>query len=563
MRFHFVKTSLKTAISLTLVLLLGVVATSAQVSVNLHASPQTTTLPDGNAVPMWGWTCVNPVATSTATTGGGTCGTLAGVPQVGGAIWQPPLITVPYSGSATSLTINLTNSLSFPVGAGANSVPTSLVIVGQLGGGLGTTPTSVASPAHAVQGATWPIVGDSSGATFNPPPQPNRVQTFASEVTTGNAASLKWNGLKPGTYLIESGTHPSIQGPMGLYGVLVVTTPPPSTGGTGTAYPGVSYSADVPFLFSEIDPVLNSSINAAVRTAGFSETSMSVLRDTVTSVTVNLDNAGNPIGGSGYAVGNPVTITGGGFTVQATAHVSSVDGSGAITGIAIDNPGKGYTSIPNTVTALGGTGASLSANLSLQGDICSGGAAACYPPAVNYMPLYYLVNGTAFNKTAASASLFAPNPPLGVTGNVLVRMVNAGLRMHIPSIVGAQSVTTIAPATTPAAGFSLIAEDGNVLPGVPRVQSEVFMAAGKTYDVMISTPAAGKTASTHFRSRVEPFRECHCARYRHVGLYQYQRSWASGFGVARCSEGECGYVQLRSPWEHPQCKRSFPGRDCE
>jgi len=40
----------------------------------------------------------------------------------------------------------------------------------------------------------------------------------------------------------------------------------------------------------------------------------------------------------------------------------------------------------------------------------------------------------------------------------------------------------------------LIAEDGNPLPGVPRVQSEVFMAAGKTYDVMINVPAAGGTA---------------------------------------------------------------------
>jgi hypothetical protein len=35
-------------------------------------------------------------------------------------------------------------------------------------------------------------------------------------------------------------------------------------------------------------------------------------------------------------------------------------------------------------------------------------------------------------------------------------------------------------------GFALIAEDGNVLPGAPRVQSEVFLAAGKTYDVMIN-----------------------------------------------------------------------------
>ena len=68
-------------------------------------------------------------------------------------------------------------------------------------------------------------------------------------------------------------------------------------------------------------------------------------------------------------------------------------------------------------------------------------------------------------------------------------MVNAGLRMHVPSIVGSQTGTAVAPALPPA-GFALIAEDGNALPGLPRVQSEVFMAAGKTYDVMINAPAS-------------------------------------------------------------------------
>src|SRR5205814_2233497 len=57
-------------------------------------------------------------------------------------------------------------------------------------------------------------------------------------------------------------------------------------------------------------------------------------------------------------------------------------------------------------------------------------------------------------------------------------------RRHVPSIVGSQTGASAVP------GFALIAEDGNVLPGVPRVQSEVFMAAGKTYDVMINAPAA-------------------------------------------------------------------------
>jgi hypothetical protein len=115
----------------------------------------------------------------------------------------------------------------------------------------------------------------------------------------------------------------------------------------------------------------------------------------------------------------------------------------------------------------------------------------CYPPAVNYTPLYYLFNGVAFNKTSATASLFLATPGSAiapVTGNVLVRFVNAGLRMHVPSIVGSLTGT---PAVS---GFSLIAEDGNRLPGVPRVQSEVFLAAGKTYDVIVNVPAAGGSA---------------------------------------------------------------------
>src|SRR5204863_6931727 len=118
----------------------------------------------------------------------------------------------------------------------------------------------------------------------------------------------------------------------------------------------------------------------------------------------------------------------------------------------------------------------------------------------NYSPLYYLFNGAAFNKTNATAtnpSLFPTLPATGLTagtGTVLVRFVNAGLRMHVPSIVGTQTGVAVAPAATPPSGFSLIAEDGNPLPGIPRVQSEVFLAAGKTYDVMVNAPAAGATA---------------------------------------------------------------------
>jgi hypothetical protein len=111
-----------------------------------------------------------------------------------------------------------------------------------------------------------------------------------------------------------------------------------------------------------------------------------------------------------------------------------------------------------------------------------GVANTCYPPAVNYTPFYYLINGLAFNKTNSLASLASVfpatagvtgTPPVPVTtgiagtGTVLVRLVNAGLRMHVPSIVGSQTHGfSGAGLAATVGGFTLIAEDGNVIPGV-------------------------------------------------------------------------------------------------
>jgi hypothetical protein len=414
MRSNFLKKTLKTAVFTASILLLAVSACLAQQQVNLTAAPNTLTLPDGSTVPMWGYSCGALVTGSTA-----TCAKLN--PAATG--WSPVVITVPTS---QDLQINLTNSLIFSVTGSTtatNTVPTSLVIVGQLGGGLGTTATSTSSPDHSnAQPITWPIAG--TGPTQppvgvgTPPPQGNRVQSFSTEVAEGATANLCWGtscstptpALKPGTYLIESGTHPSIQGPMGLYGILVVTAAPTQSANVetapGTAYPGVPYDAEVPVLFSEIDPVQNNSVQAAVTTSGFSETMVW---------------SGQP-----GSCGNPSS---------ATYH-------------------------------------------------------QCYPPAVNYTPLYYLINGVGFDKTHSSNSLFVSSPAstLTTTGSVLVRMVNAGLRMHVPAIVGSQTGNPAVP------GFGLIAEDGNPLPGVTRVQNEVFMAAGKTYDVIVNVPASTATA---------------------------------------------------------------------
>jgi hypothetical protein len=411
MRTHNIKAILNTAARVLGLLLVGAVVTFGQQQVNLTAGPATAILPDGTAVPMWGYSCGAAATGSTA-----TCAPLNPTVALGG--WSPVVITVP---TGQSLTINLTNNLSFTTTSGTNNVPTSLVIVGQLGGGLGTAATSTAAPDHSnAQPLTWPIAGNAPGTPLTgvgtPPTQATRVQSFSTEVAAGATTALTWTTPRPGTYLIESGTHPSIQGPMGLYGILVVTTAPAGAV-AGTAYPAVGttaaviYGAEIPMLLSEIDPVQNKSVTTAVNTVGFSET----------KVWSGLPGGcGNPSSGAAY----------------------------------------------NT----------------------------CYPPAVNYTPLYYLINGLAFNKTSAGTSVFPVSPATGVTGNVLVRFVNAGLRMHIPSIVGSQTGVAVAPATDAPSGFSLIAEDGNPLPGLSRVQSEVFMPAGKTYDVMINAPATVTTA---------------------------------------------------------------------
>jgi hypothetical protein len=384
MRLNSFKSIVKAAVLGASVLLSGAGIAGAQQQINLTAGASTLTLPDGSSVPMWGYTCGAVASGSTA-----SCVNLK--PTTG---WSPVVISVPTTATG-GLQVNLTNNLP---------VPTSITIVGQLGGGLGTAATTTPSPNHSnAQGATtWPIAGAAGVAA---PSQGPRVQSFSTEVSAGaTGVSLPvWGSLRPGTYLIESGTHPSIQGPMGLYGILVVTTAPGT--GAGSAYPGVTYNAELPLIFGEVDPVQNNAVATAVATAGFSETMVW---------------SGQP-GGCGHPA-------------SATYH-------------------------------------------------------QCYPPAVNYTPLYYTINGTAFDKTNASASLFAATPGTGVAagGTVLVRMVNAGLRMHVPSIVGSQTAAS-------APGFSLIAEDGNPLPGLSRVQSEVFMAAGKTYDVMMNVPAAGATA---------------------------------------------------------------------
>src|SRR3989454_1083405 len=175
MRTNNFKAILKAGLRVVCILPFAAAAAFGQQVVNLTAAPTSITLPDGTAVPMWGYFCGTAAAGATATCGPlnpASVSTVAGVPSTR----SPVVITVP---TGQGLTISLTNSLSFAGG----SIPTSLVIVGQLGGGLGTPGGFTAAPDHTnAQPLTWPIAGDAPGAPVTgvgTPPAMGQVSGWA------------------------------------------------------------------------------------------------------------------------------------------------------------------------------------------------------------------------------------------------------------------------------------------------------------------------------------------------------------------------------------------------
>src|ERR1700740_2991929 len=135
MRSTYFKKIMKTSVVAVAVLLLGASVAIAQQQGNLRARAANFTMPDGSIVPMWGYTCGTLASGVTSTA---TCAQL----NSAGKGWSPVVITIP-TGATGGLQINLTNNLPMAV------PETSLVIIGELGGGLGSTATTTPSPDHS------------------------------------------------------------------------------------------------------------------------------------------------------------------------------------------------------------------------------------------------------------------------------------------------------------------------------------------------------------------------------------------------------------------------------
>jgi len=135
------------------------------------------------------------------------------VPEWSGA----PLLSVP--SADTSLTINLLNCLGEPTSLVAPSLPKALNPI---------------------------FITDAQGRS--------RVVSMDAEAPVGGTVSYTWSDLRPGTFLLHSGTMPGKQVPMGLFAVVT------QDADVATAYSNIGYNGEVVLIFSEIDPVLNTAV---------------------------------------------------------------------------------------------------------------------------------------------------------------------------------------------------------------------------------------------------------------------------------------------------------------
>jgi FtsP/CotA-like multicopper oxidase with cupredoxin domain len=300
----------------------------AVTTVSINAASFQAPMPDGSSLTMWGFG-----------TGASDAPTVPG-----------PAIVVP--AGETVLDVTLKNNLSVPV---------SFVILGQ--------------PAPTTGGATppGPTFVDSTGAIVGTGSRPAgspgaRIRSFTEETPPGGTVTYRFSGIRPGTYLYESGTHQAVQVQMGLYGAMKLNAADAVTGPPAVlpqAYAGVPYDAELTLLYSEVDPALHAAV-------------------------------------AGGTYGTPA-----------------------------------------------------------------------YPSTFAYEPRFFLVNGAAF---AAGPPAPAPLPAGNANGTTLLRLLNAGLRTHVPTLLGGT--------------LRLVAEDGNAYAHETQGYS-VPLPAGKTADAIFTAPAAG------------------------------------------------------------------------
>ena len=173
-----------------------------------------TPMPDGTTVTMWGY--------------GLTAGTITSP--------GPELVVPP---GDTTLVVNLTNTLAEPI--------------------------SIMIPGLTLQAADRVPVWDDGSTGLRGANLTKRVRSLVKETAAGGAtATYTYTGVTPGTYLYQSGTDPSVQVQMGLYGTVYQNfVAGQAYEATGTVPVGsLQYDDEAVLLLSEIDPALHAAVRA-------------------------------------------------------------------------------------------------------------------------------------------------------------------------------------------------------------------------------------------------------------------------------------------------------------
>ena len=196
-------------VALAVFVFLAMASTAPGAEYFLRADTTTKIMPGGQTVVMWGFALDS------------AFGAEDGQVTVPG----PPLTVPP---NQRNLIINLDNNLPVPI---------SIVIPGQI-----TTMT----PIKFI---------DTKGR--------QRIRSFTHETPPNNTEPVvyKWKGIREGTYLYHSGSHPAVQVQMGLYGCLKKDVEKPKKiDALGITYADVLYDAEVVLCFSEIDPAFHNAV---------------------------------------------------------------------------------------------------------------------------------------------------------------------------------------------------------------------------------------------------------------------------------------------------------------
>lgn len=216
-------------------------AQAGAATVTLCAEPYTLDLPGAPGVAMWGYRQV---------ADGSSC-TAAGGQRSSAAA---PVITLP--AGDTTLAVTLVNRLE---------VPTSVVLTGGQ-----PLPGDGGAPVSAVD-----LIGPSCDPAAGSVAErlACRVRSFTGETEPGAARTYTFDNLRPGTFLLQSGTHPQVQVQMGL-SALVREDAPPVSVTSRRLYPApasdtnANFDVDVGVLLSEIDPAQHALIAGTLGTSG-------------------------------------------------------------------------------------------------------------------------------------------------------------------------------------------------------------------------------------------------------------------------------------------------------